>query len=417
MHAGFPAPGNSNPFGAAPGSPLPPPRLPHGGDSGGDGGRTEPPASSTSAKRRSGGLIGALVGLSAGVVGGLVGVLVGVSIAGDDSSPGDTRPVSTQPVTTAPPRDPAVVATPVEALDVPALAEALRNSVVTVSVDLERLNMPGSASGSGVVVTSDGQILTNAHVVDGATAVRIRLAGETEPRPARILAADPGNDLALLQIDADGLEPATFADPASLRVGEGVVAIGFALGLDGGPSVTSGIISALNRTIITELGALDGLIQTDAPISSGNSGGPLVNAAGEVVGINTAVARGDAFTAANSISFAIGVGEVLRVLDQLRDAAAGTPRTEAYLGVGLGDRTDGGQGTVVTEVQPGSPAELAGIEVDDIVVAVDGAPIDGRAGLIAAIRDRSPGDIVEIEIVRSGELSKVSATLAEREGG
>jgi putative serine protease PepD len=342
-------------------------------------------------------------------VAGTAGVLTGVAISGDEPAPVATP--SSQPVSTAPPRQ----SVPVNdgRLDVPVVLEAIRDSVVTISVDFGGVN-GGQGTGSGVIVTSDGEILTNAHVIEGASAVRVRLPGETEPRQATVLASDPGNDLALVRIDMVGLTPAVFADPDSVHVGDEVVAIGFALGLDGGPSVTSGIVSALNRTIITELGALDGLIQTDAPISSGNSGGPLVNAAGEVVGINTAVARSDATTAANNISFAIGVGEVLRVMDQLRLAADGQPRVEAYLGVGLGDRTDGGQGAVITEIQAGSPAAEAGLRAGDIVVSLDGAPIDGRAGLIAAIRDRMPGETVVLDVMREGQPRSVSATLVER---
>ena len=159
-----------------------------------------------------------------------------------------------------------------------------------------------------------------------------------------------------------------------------MIAIGFALGLDGDPSVTLGIVSALDRTIGTDGAFLDGLIQTDAAISSGNSGGALVNAAGEVVGINTAVARGSSTTAATNVGFAISVREALPVIEALRAQAEGTERPEAYLGVGLADRTDGGQGAVVTSVDPGTPAADAGVEVDDLVVAVDGATIDGSTG-------------------------------------
>ena len=178
-----------------------------------------------------------------------------------------------------------------------------------------------------MITTSDGEILTNAHVVEDATEIRVRLSGETEPRPATLLAADAGNDLALLRIAGDDFVPATFADPDSMRIGDEVVAIGFALDLDGAPSVTRGIVSALDRTIVTSSGALDGLVQTDAAISSGNSGGPLVNALGEVVGINTAVARGDATVAATNIGFAISVGEAVPIVESLREQAEGELRT------------------------------------------------------------------------------------------
>jgi putative serine protease PepD len=250
--------------------------------------------------------------------------------------------------------------------------------------------------------------------VEGATEVRVRFAGDTEPVVARVLAADSGNDLALLKVNATNLVAATFAKPGSVRVGDQVVAIGYALALDGGPSVTTGIVSALKRTIFTESGALNSLIQTDAAISSGNSGGPLANMRGEVVGINTAVARGDMNSAANNIGFAISVDETLAVLEQLREQASGTTRTEGFLGVSLEARTDGGVGSIIATVQPGSPAEVAGINVGDIVLAVDGEPVNGQAGLVAAIRDRSPGDTISIELVRDEQRVTLSATLVAR---
>jgi S1-C subfamily serine protease len=215
-------------------------------------------------------------------------------------------------------------------------------------------------------------------------------------------------------MDGDGFEAATFADPDSVHLGDDVIAIGFALGLDGDPSVTLGIVSALDRTIGTDGSFLDGLIQTDAAISSGNSGGALVNAAGEVVGINTAVARGTSTTAATNVGFAISVGEALPVIDALRAQADGSARAEAYLGVGLADRTDGGQGAVVTNIEAGTPAADVGVETDDLVVAVDGAAIDGSTGLIAAIRDLEPGDSVTLTVVRDGDEMTFDVTLTDR---
>lgn len=301
------------------------------------------------------------------------------------------------------------------AIDVAAVADHIAPSVVTISADIEVEGVgDGGSVGTGVITTADGEILTNAHVVENATAIRVRLTGETEPRPAELLAIDVGNDLALLRIAGDDFVPATFADPESVRIGDEVVAIGFALDLDGAPSVTLGIVSALDRTIAIDGGALDGLIQTDAAISSGNSGGPLVNSLGEVVGINTAVARGDLTTAATNIGFAISVEEVLRVVEQLREQSTGTIREQGYLGVNLGDRRDGGQGALIGAVEPDSPAATAGLLDGDIVIAVDGNTVDGAAGLVAAIRDREPGDAVEITVIRAGRTLTVTATLAER---
>lgn len=299
--------------------------------------------------------------------------------------------------------------------DVAKIIAYVAPSVVTVSADITDSDSDVSGSiGTGVILTSDGEILTNAHVVAGASEIRVRLAGETEPRHAELLAIDHGNDLALLRIAGSGFEAATFANADSVRTGDDVVAIGFALDLDGAPSVTRGIISALNRTILTDDGALDGLIQTDAAISSGNSGGPLVNAYGEVIGINTAVARSDASVAASNIGFAISMSETLPVVDALRAQASGTERVEGYLGVSVDDRSDGGQGAIITDVEAGSPAADAGIRVGDLVVAVEGTAVEGSTGLVAAIRDRAPGDRIEIVVVRNTKEISLSVTLASR---
>jgi S1-C subfamily serine protease len=273
----------------------------------------------------------------------------------------------------------------------------------------------GESVGTGVIINSNGELLTNAHVVEGAKTVQVRLMNETEPVKGTVLASDPQNDLALVKINATGLTAAVFADSKKVRLGDPVVAIGYALNLDGGPSVTSGIVSAIGRTITTDSGALDRLIQTDAAISSGNSGGPLVNDKAHVVGINTAVARGDMGTAANNNGFAISTEEVLRVVETLRDQANGVERKQGFLGVGLTDRTDGGQGAVIANVEDGSPASKAGIEEGDVVLAINNVPITGRTGMIAVVRDAQPGDTITIKVERGGKTVTLSATLVERD--
>jgi putative serine protease PepD len=339
---------------------------------------------------------------------GLLGAIVGVALTEDSG----TVSSSTSPVVTAPRPDGTV--TNGGTTQVAKVADAVAPSVVTISATVAGGFGEGESVGTGVVISSDGDILTNAHVVEGATTVQVRLMGETEPRSGRVLASDAENDLALVKIDVTGLTAAVFADPKTTKLGDPVIAIGYALNLDGGPSVTLGIVSALERTITTESGALNNLIQTDAAISSGNSGGPLVNEQAQVVGINTAVARGDNSTAANNIGFAIDTKEVLRVLEVLRAQANGESREQGYLGVGLTDRTDGGQGAVIANVESGSPADQAGIEEGDIVVAIDGQPVTGRAGMIAVVRDAEPGETISITIERSGEKITAEATLAQR---
>ena len=358
-------------------------------------------------KRRSFALVVA-VGVVAWVA-GLTGALVGNQLSDWIDSP--PKSASDEPINVSDPSG------PIEGrLDVAKVIAHMAPSVVTISADIDSQFGQGQSTGTGVIVSSDGEILTNAHVVEGASEIRVRLAGETEPREARLLAADPGNDLALLRMSGDEFDAAVFADPGSVRIGDEVVAIGFALGLDGDPSVTLGIVSALDRTIGTDGAFLDGLIQTDAAISSGNSGGPLVNARGEVVGINTAVARDTATSAATNVGFAISAREALPVIEALRLQAGGDPRTEGYLGVELGERRDGGQGAVIQSVQDGTPADDAGIEAGDLVVASDGAAIDGATGLIAAIRDLGPGDSTTLTILRDGDPIEITVTLVERPG-
>ena len=385
-----------------PSSQFPPPQLPV---------QSDLPSQNHDADKRSPrrrfGVV--LVAAVFGLFGGIIGTYIAqdanlVDLQGNDSS---------SQITSAP----VVVSSGENELTDSAIAKVaarLANSVVTISTTVSDDFGGGRGVGTGVVLTSDGQILTNAHVVEDASEVVVRFAGETEPRVAKILASDLGNDLALLKIDATGLVAATFAKPGTVQIGDAVIAIGYALALDGGPTVTSGIVSALKRTIETDSGALNSLIQTDAAISSGNSGGPLVNLKGEVVGINTAVARGDSTSAANNIGFSISVDEVLIVIEQLRKQANGVVRDDGFLGVGLAAREDGGQGAIITDVQAGSPADKAGILIDDVVLAVDGEPIDGQAGLVAAIRDAEPGQTVKIEILRDGKRLTFEATLIAR---
>jgi putative serine protease PepD len=322
---------------------------------------------------------------------------------------GDAPGSSNEPVATAPSTNDAE-----PALNVAEVLKKIQPSVVTIIAITEAGMNPGRATGTGVVITSDGDILTNDHVVDGADNVSVLFAGDTEPTPATVLAVDVGNDLALIHVDKTGLTPAVFADPDSIDIGDEVVAVGFALDLDGGPTVTRGIVSALNRTIVSGDGALDGLIQTDTAISSGNSGGPLVNTRGQVIGINTAVFQSSSEVAANNVGFSISVAEALPVIEELRAQANGQARTEGYLGVSVLDRNDGGLGAMIAEVSPGSPADIAGMKVDDVVIQADGSPVDGQPALVAAIRDKSPGDTIKIDVLRDGERITLTAKLIER---
>ncbi|MBA3803398.1 MAG: trypsin-like peptidase domain-containing protein [Acidimicrobiia bacterium] len=211
-----------------------------------------------------------------------------------------------------------------ETLDVGGIVETVEPSVVAVTTRLQQQRGPfvteGEGEGSGVIIDDQGHVLTNAHVVEGATEIAVIVAGEE--RRASLVAADASTDIAVLRLDdTSGLTPATIAE-GDIAVGDDVVAIGNALGLEGSPTVTRGIVSALDRSIETATGTLSGLIQTDAAISSGNSGGPLVDASGQVIGINTAVAASGVNVQASNIGFAIPIEDALDIAEQLLAGAS-----------------------------------------------------------------------------------------------
>jgi putative serine protease PepD len=369
-----------------------------------------PPAAPKKKTGKVAGILAVLVAV------GLIAAAIGTAVTGDEEA--NDSPVTTQ--TTLQSSSPIVTAAPSSNGEAKtAVGEAVKvigPSVVTITSDVSNgMGGNGQSAGTGIIITPEGEIVTNNHVVEGATAIMVRLAGQVDPVPATLLAADPSNDLALIKINGQDLPAATFADPNTIAVGDPVVAMGYALALDGEPTVTSGIISALNRTLAIDAEvSLDGLIQTDTAISSGNSGGPLVNLDGQVVGINTAVARDDMSSAANNVGFAISVTEILDVLDWLRSNTDGSVRVSGFLGVTIASRNDGGQGAVIQTVAPGSPASTAGLKVGDIVLEVDGQPISGQVGLVAAIRDASPGDEVTIKFERGGSMETALATLTDR---
>ena len=339
---------------------------------------------------------------------GLVGALIGVQWAQNRSGP--LRKPSTLGVSVVEPRKEEL-----PRLDVAVIANDLAPSVVAVQSSLVLNGQGGESVGTGLIVTADGEIVTNAHVVGDAKTVHVRLNGESEPREAAVVAADPARDLALLRVDVTGLSPATFAAPNDIRLGDEVLSIGYALDLDGDPTVTLGIVSAIGRTLGTETGALKGLIQSDAAVSSGNSGGPLVNALGQVVGITTLVSSTSLGSTANGLGFAMSAAEVLPEMQRLRTQAVdGKPSASGYLGVQLERRTDGGSGALVAQVFPGSGAAVAGIKVGDVVVNVDGQAISGQAALIATIRDLAPGDRTVVSVVRDAKPFDVTVVLGER---
>jgi putative serine protease PepD len=349
--------------------------------------------------------------LAVAVVAGGTGGAVGHLLGGSSGTTTVTRTVAASPT---------LVST--GALTVAQVVAKVEPAVVAVNVTTSggRLGT-GSAAGTGIVLTSDGQVLTNAHVISGATTVHVTLSGETQARAATIVATDTQADLALLRITgASGLTTAQLGDPAAVQVGDQVVAIGNALALPGQPTVTTGIVSALGRTVQAQGETLTGTIQTDAAISSGNSGGPLVNAAGQVIGVTTIVATGDQTTSAQNIGFAIPVNQIATVLQRLRSgqAAVASAATAAtgYLGVTSTDPSDGSLGALVASVAASSPASAAGLQSGDLIVAVDSTAITSATDLSAAIGAHASGDKVALTITRGTATVHLSATLAARPG-
>jgi putative serine protease PepD len=283
-------------------------------------------------------------------------------------------------------------------------------AVVSVQTQLYQQGRfgPSRGAGSGTLLTADGEVLTNAHVVEGARTIQVTLNGEKEGRAADLIGMDTSKDVALLKIrNASGLPTAVLGSSAALRVGDSVVAIGNALNLGATPTVTEGIVSALNRSIEAPGQSLTGLIQTDAAINPGNSGGPLVDAQGRVVGVDTAVA-GDA----QNIGFALAIDDVKPIIESLR-AGKGTSSTvagqQAFLGVSLED-AEGGAG--VAQVVSGSPADKVGLEVGDVITKVDSTTVSSSAEAVTAIRSHKVGDTVTITWTRNGRTMTGKAELA-----
>lgn len=249
-----------------------------------------------------------LAAVAAGAAGGYVAG--GAASAGSGSAAGASTPAVAATLTSP-------------GIDVAAVVKAVQPSTVSITANMQVRQGPfasqATGAGTGVVLDAAGHILTNAHVVADADPDSVTVTVNGEERSAKVLGGSLSDDIAVLQLDdATGVVPATFADAATeaASVGEPVVAIGNALALEGGPTVTQGIVSALGRSIDTEQGHLTGLLQTDAAISSGNSGGPLANARGEVVGINTAVAASGYGRQASNIGFVIPIAQALKVAHQ-----------------------------------------------------------------------------------------------------
>ena len=357
------------------------------------------------------------VALAAGLVGGGAGAALTVAL---DDNNNATQTTGSSP-TSLQDRSSSQNA-PAAAGSVEAVAAQVLPSVVSIEVSTPQ----GGGEGSGIVLSSDGLILTNNHVVadaaSGGGTINVTMSnGSTAP--AKIVGRDPVTDLAVIKAQGvSGLRKATLGSSGSLEPGQDVVAIGSPLGLQG--TVTSGIVSALNRPVRTgdatgteSVSTVIDAIQTDAAINPGNSGGPLVNLKGEVVGINSAIASLGSSAGGQSgsigLGFSIPIDQARAIAQQLIDTGSAT---HAQLGVSVRDAASSSSqsfsdGAAVAAVTSGGAAAKAGLQSGDVITKVGDRAVDSADALIAAIRSHRPGDKVVLTVVRGGSTKTVTATL------
>jgi S1-C subfamily serine protease len=364
-------------------------------------------------ERRPRGLVVGAVALA--LISGALGGAVGAGLSSRDSSEpaaANVKPDAASPASPGTGSSANGSTTPRGApLDVKAILAKVGSSVI----DVVARGRDGMGDGSGIVINADGYILTNAHVVADATAITVTTQTGSKALSARLVGADEDRDVALLQVDGGaavssegagggGFAPAELGRSADLKVGDDVVAIGNALGLRGDPTVTRGIVSALNRAFDD----LTGMIQTDAAINPGNSGGPLVNMFGQVIGINTAGAGEEG----QNINFAIPIDAAGAIAERLKSGQGPAPL--AFLGVSTTEPPDGGPGATIMEVVPEGPAAQAGLAVRDRIVTFDGKPVESAEALSGIILDRQPGDTVDVVVERNGSSRTIRIRLGTR---
>lgn len=365
------------------------------------------PPGRTRDERRRRRTFGSVVAFVALVVALGLGVAVAANLGPSSHSSSSARPVAQQQLN----------ATEIAAQVDPSIVD------ITSTLTLEG----ATAAGTGMVVTPSGEVLTNNHVIEGATNITAKVGNRSQTYQARVLGTDPADDVALLQIEGgvSGLPTVKLGNSSRVTVGQPVVAIGNALNLPGPPKVTQGTVTALGRSITVRDGLghqeqLSNLIQTNAALQPGNSGGPLIDAAGQVIGMNTAAAADSGTDSASSVGFAIPINGADSIVQQIQGGHESTNvrlGATAFLGVRLqaddqGNRPGGGAGAVIQSVNAGSPARGAGIGAGDTITSFDGQPVTSATSLTQLVHSKHPGDTVTIEWTdSSGQQHSASVRL------
>jgi len=344
--------------------------------------------------------VAVVAGLLAGVVGGIGAYVVADRRASQNlTSPGTVLPQSSADLSARPNGSIAQVAA----------------AVLPTVVQIEERNGQGGGTGSGFVLRSDGYILTNNHVVSGAAnggSLTVTFQDGTT-KAAKIVGRDSSYDLAVVKVDASGLTASSLGNSDGVVVGDTAIAIGSPLGLEG--TVTSGIISSLNRPVTaggSGESSFINAIQTDAAINPGNSGGPLVNAVGQVIGVNSAIASlGQTSTGAQAgsigLGFAIPINQAKRVAEEIISTGKSS---HPVIGVSV-DLTYAGPGAQVKTVTPGGPSDKAGIKVGDVILKVDGRSVADATEMIVAIRAHTPGETITLTVKDGSGTRDVQVTL------
>ena len=392
------------------------------------GEQTEPIKAETKReKRRSGGFWKKAVALAlvCALLGGAAGY-GGALLAGRGSGSANTPGSSSTSVQVAVPRETADLnVVTVERGKLMTAAEVYKanvNSTVGITTEITTTNWWGfqstaAAAGSGFILSEDGYVLTNQHVIEKANTITVAMFDGTK-YPAKLVGYDKNNDIAVLKIEAKGLTPVTLGSSDKLQVGDEVIAIGNPLG-ELTFSLTKGNVSALNRAVTLSSSVTMNLIQTDAAINSGNSGGPLFNMYGEVVGITNAKYSSSGYSgeaSIDNIGFAIPINSVQEIVSSIIEKGY---IARPYIGVSVGTVSEESQsygmpkGAAIRSVEEGGPAAQAGLQANDIVTAVNGETVESREGLSKAVAACKPGDKLELTVYRKGETVQITVTVGE----